>query len=158
MPSRTQIVCLHEGTKGSSIDPVFINALIRTLNPTWLRKSGSNFIRLVNCGGRKNVIARTPQELRNCLGIGGDVTLMIWADMDDDREDGDALKRDFWEECERWGIDRDEFDQLVFAFAKDRLENWIEFLQTGSTEEGREAPRIHDNTQVRQAARTLANR
>jgi len=83
---------------------------------------------------------------------------MIWADMDDDREDGDALKRDFWEECERWGIDRDEFDQLVFAFAKDRLENWIEFLQTGSTEEGREAPRIHDNTQVRQAARTLANR
>lgn len=158
MPSRTQLVCLHEGKKGSRIDPVFINALIRKLNPPWLRKSGSNFIRLINCGGRKNVIAKAPQELKNCLAMGGNTTLMIWADLDHDREDGDALKTDFWHECEQSAISRDEFDKIVFAFAKDRLENWIEFLETGATDEGREAPRIRDNERVRQAARKLADR
>ena len=33
MANRTQIVCLHEGIKGRSIDPVFINALIKALDP-----------------------------------------------------------------------------------------------------------------------------
>ena len=37
MANRTQIVCLHEGEKGRSIDPVFINALLRDLEPSWIR-------------------------------------------------------------------------------------------------------------------------
>ncbi|MFN5626796.1 MAG: hypothetical protein ACK5DM_22820, partial [Planctomyces sp.] len=49
MANRTQIVCLHEGKKGRSIDPVFINTLIRALDPPWLRPTkGSNLIRLVD--------------------------------------------------------------------------------------------------------------
>ena len=51
MASRTQIVCLCEGRKGESIDEVFINRLIKSLNPNWLRPwAGSNTIRLVPSG------------------------------------------------------------------------------------------------------------
>ena len=35
--SRTQIVCLCEGRKGESIDEVFINRLMKSLQPDWLR-------------------------------------------------------------------------------------------------------------------------
>ncbi|HKR11356.1 MAG TPA: hypothetical protein VJT15_04825 [Pyrinomonadaceae bacterium] len=41
MANRTQIVCLHEGKKGRSIDPVFINRLMRSLNPAWIRPWGA---------------------------------------------------------------------------------------------------------------------
>lgn len=54
MASRTQIVCLHEGEKGRSIDPIFIRALLRALDPSWIRPwKGNNIVRTVDCGGRK---------------------------------------------------------------------------------------------------------
>jgi hypothetical protein len=63
--SRTQIVCLCEGSKGESIDEVFINKLIKCLDPSWLRPwRGSNTIRLVPCGGRKAVAEKVPEELK----------------------------------------------------------------------------------------------
>ncbi|MFW5894245.1 MAG: hypothetical protein ACOCUY_03830 [Verrucomicrobiota bacterium] len=158
MPSRTQIVCLHEGKQGRSIDPVFITALIKALNPRWLRKEGSNLVRTVPCGGRKELISAMPGQLRSCLSRGADTTLMVWADLDDDMENGDELKKAFWDEAQSAGITEDEFKQAVFVFAKDRLENWIEFLLTGSTDESREGPRVKNNKQVAEAARTLADR
>ena len=80
MASRTQLVCLCEGKKGGSIDEVFINRLIKSLDPSWLRPwSGTNRLRLVSCGSRKDVLERMPRELRNCLGQGGNTTLMVWA-------------------------------------------------------------------------------
>lgn len=156
MASRTQIVCLCEGTKGASIDEVFINKLIKCLNPKWLRPSGSNTIRLVPCGGRAALIAKMPAELRNCLEAGADTTLMVWSDLDDDRDNGDALKVDFWREAQRNGISNDDFDRVVFIFAKDRLENWIEFLGTGTTNESNEGPRVKHNRIVADAAKKLA--
>ena len=129
MASRTQIVCLCEGRKGGSIDEVFINRLIKSLDPNWLRPwGGSNTIRLMPCGGRKAVAEKLPEELRNCLSAGGDTTLMVWADCDDDCADGETLKASFWREAQRQGITKEQFDRVVFIFAKDRLENWIEFL------------------------------
>ena len=87
MANRTQIVCLHEGRKGRSIDPVFINALIKGLNPPWLRpikgsnhNKGSNLMRPVDCGGRKALIEKMPSELRACLNAGADTTLIVWAE------------------------------------------------------------------------------
>lgn len=158
MASRTQIVCLCEGIKGESIDEVFINKLIKCLDPSWLRPwRGSNTIRLVPCGGRAAVIARMPSELRNCLAAGGNTTLMVWADLDDNRDNGDALKADFWQEAQRMGISRDDFDGAVFIFAKDRLENWIEFLHTGNTDESKEGPRVKHNRAVADAAKKLAD-
>jgi hypothetical protein len=69
MANRTQIVCLREGKRGGSIDPVFINRLIRALNPGWIRPfNGSNLLRLVDCGGRDELIRRMPQELKACWG------------------------------------------------------------------------------------------
>jgi len=53
---------------------------------------------------------------------------------------------------------REDFDQVVFVFAKDRLENWIEFLLTGTTDESKEGPRQKHGSAVAQAAKTLANR
>lgn len=157
MASRTQIVCLCEGTKGASIDEVFINKLIKCLDPNWLRPwRGSNTIRLVPCGGRAALIAMMPAELRNCLVAGADTTLMVWSDLDDDRDNGDALKGDFWQEAQRNGISDVDFNRIVFIFAKDRLENWIEFLETGKTDESREGPRVKHNRRVADAAKKLA--
>lgn len=157
MASRTQIVCLCEGKKGESIDEVFINRLIKSLDPNWLRPwRGSNTIRLVPCGGRKAVAEKLPEELRSCLAAGGDTTLMVWADCDDNCADGDALKGHFWREAQRQQITQAQFDRVVFVFAKDRLENWIEFLQTGTTDESIEGPRVKNNRAVADAAKKLA--
>ena len=157
MPSRTQIVCLCEGAKGQSIDEVFINRLIKSLDPVWLRPwDGSNVLRLEPCGGRKALLEKTPAQLKLCLGAGGNTTLMVWADCDDNCANGEALKTAFWKEAERQGITKEQFDRVVFIFAKDRLENWIEFLQTGSTDESNEGPRVKHNRTAADAAKKLA--
>jgi hypothetical protein len=101
--SRTQIVCLCEGAEGSSIDEVFINKLMKTLKPNWVRP-GSNVVRTQPCGNRSGVIKKTPTELRNCLNAGGHTTLMVWADCDHDCADGDALRDRFWQEARRQEI------------------------------------------------------
>jgi hypothetical protein len=44
----------------------------------------------------------------------------------------------------------------VFIFAKDRLENWIEFLLKGSTDEAQEGPRVKEGKSVAAAAKKLA--
>ena len=148
---------MHEGTRGSSIDPIFIRTVLKALDPSWIRPwRGNNVIRSIECGGRKNLIAALPGELKLCLEYGGDTTLMVWADVDHDPADCDALKNMFWKEAQGTGVSRADFDQVVFIFAKDRLENWVEFIQTGSTDESQEGPRVLHNRTVADAARTLA--
>lgn len=157
MASRTQIVCLCEGRKGESIDEVFINRLMKSLQPEWLRPwPGSNVIRLVPCGGRREVADKLPAELERCLGAGGRTTLMVWADCDDDCADPEALKAYFWNEAQRQAVAKDQFDRVVFIFAKDRIENWIEFLVTGNTDESKEGPRVKHNREAADAAKRLA--
>jgi len=159
MANRTQIVCLHEGKKGRSIDPVFINNLIKALNPTWLRPNkGSNLMRPVDCGGRKELIDKMPSELRACLRAGADTTLIVWADVDDDKETCESLKEEFWKAAQGAGITEPEFSQVIFAFAKDRLENWIKYLNTGITDESVEGPRVKHSRFVADAAKVLAER
>ena len=159
MASRTQIVCLHEGERGRSIDPVFIYKLLKALDPAWIRPlKGNNIIRTKDCGGRSSLIATMPEELRTCLEMGADTTLMVWADLDHDMADGDQLRQEFWTRSEQNGITKDQFDTVVFVFAKDRLENWIEFLLTGSTDEAQEGPREKNGRRVAEAARRLAQR
>jgi hypothetical protein len=155
--SRTQIVCLHEGERGHSIDPLFILKLLKALDPAWIRPwKGSNMIRPVDCGGRSTLIARMPEELKTCIEMGGDTTLMVWADLDHDMNDGDQLRQKFQEVASQNGIKDDDFDRVVFVFAKDRLENWIEFLDTGSTDESKEGPRVKNGKRVAGAAKKLA--
>jgi hypothetical protein len=157
--SRTQIVCLHEGEKGRSIDPVFIRVLLKALDPAWVRPwQGNNIVRPVDCGGRKALIERMPRELKSCLQAGGHTTLMVWADMDHDVENGEELKAKFWAEAQKASTTREQFDEVVFVFAKDRLENWIQFLLTGATDESQEGPRQRHDRLVADAARSLARR
>lgn len=99
---------------------------------------------------------KMPAELKNCLAAGGNTTLMVWGDCDDNCADADALKNAFWTEAERQGMTREQFDSVVFIFAKDRLENWIQFLQTESTDESVEGPRVNHNRIVAEAAKKLA--
>lgn len=99
-----------------------------------------------------------PQELRTCLEMGADTTLMVWADLDDDMDDGDELRQEFLTVARESGIIASEFERVVFVFAKDRLENWIEFLLTGLTDEAHEGPREKDGKRVAEAARNLAQR
>lgn len=156
MASRTQIVCLCEGKHGRSIDPLFINTLIKTLKPAWVRRVGSNWLRLNAYGSRSELIKRTPEELQRCLSAGSDTTLMVWADCDDDCYNGDAPKNQFWNEAEESGITQSDFERIVFIFAKDRLENWVQFLNTGRTDEAVEGPRIPHDGDVSEAAKKLA--
>jgi hypothetical protein len=147
-----------EGRKGESVDEVFINALMRALKLGWVRQQGSNIVRLVPCGGRIAVVEKMPAELRSCLDAGSDTTLMVWADCDDNCADGESLKAHFWKEAKGKGITQQQFERVVFIFAKDRLENWIEFLRTGNTDESKEGPRVEHNRTAAEAARMLASR
>jgi hypothetical protein len=160
MAKRTELLCIHEGKKGSSTDPVFINRLIKNLQPAWIRPIGSNTVRLEACGGRTELIDKMPKHLQACLNAGGNTTLMVWADVDEDA-DPDALKERFWTRAQEVGITRDQFDRVVFAFAKYRIENWIEFLISGKTiesdnEEDR-GPSVSDKI-ASDAAKKLAER
>lgn len=157
MASRTQIVCLCEGAKGASIDEVFINKLIKTLKPAWIRPVGSNWVRMEPRGGRKEVIAAMPGQLRLCLDAGADTTLMVWADCDDDCADPEALKGHFWSYAQQQGITKEQFARAVFIFAKNRIENWIEFLITGKTNESEKGPRVKHNREAAEAAKKLAS-
>jgi hypothetical protein len=156
--NRTQIVCLHEGERGRSIDPIFIRTLLKALDPKWIRPCTSGIIRPVDCGGRTTLINRMPAELRLCLAMGGNTTLMVWADLDHDMANGDELKAKFWAVAQADGISKQEFDQVIFAFAKDRIENWIQLLLSGRTDESQEAPRLNAGRPVAEAARELAKR
>jgi hypothetical protein len=157
MPSRTQILCLHEGTPNRSIDPIFIRTLLKALDPNWLRPwKGSNVIRTQAYGGRTSLIAAMPKELKRCQAAGGHTTLMVWGDVDHDLDDCEALKEQFWRTAQEVEITREDFESVVFVFAKDRLENWIEFLNTRRTDEAREGPRVRNDREAADAARNLA--
>lgn len=108
-------------------------------------------------GGRNDVIAEMPNQLRTCLAAGGHTTLMVWADCDDDYADPEALKAHFWTEAQRQAITKEQFERVVFIFAKDRIENWIEFLTTGNTDESEEGPRVKHNREAAEAAKKLAS-
>jgi len=157
--SRTQIVCLHEGKKGRSVDPLFIRSLLKSLNPAWIRPwQGNNVVRTVDCGGRSDLIAKMPRELQQCLAMGADTTLMVWADADDNMEDCEQLKAAFWKTAKEAGITSEQFEGVVFAIAKDRIENWIQFLRTGTTDESIEGPRIKHGREAVEAAKLLATK
>ena len=155
MANRTQIVCLCEGKK-DSVDKQFISALLKTLRPAWVRPWKSGIVRIEPCGGWSGVIERTPEELKLCLKMGGHTTLMVWADCDHNRADCDALKEKFWRKAQQSGISQEDFDRIVFIFPKDRIENWIQFLNTGWTNEAEEGPRIKHPRETADAAKKLA--
>lgn len=155
MSKRTQIICLHEGEAGHSIDPIFIHRVLKDLDPAWIRPFGSNKFRPIPCGGCASVIREMPNQLKACLQAGSDTTLLVLADLDDNMHDGDTLKGEFWKEAQRAGIDRVDFDKTIFLFPKDRLENWIEFIIKGDTNEGQEGERV-DFKVAADAAKKLA--
>ena len=156
MSKRTQIVCIHEGTRGASIDPVFVNSFFKAYNPEWIRPWGTSKIRLVPKGGKTELQAEFPKELKNVLRAGADTTLVVFADIDEKIETGDELRELYWKKAQENDISRDDFDKVVFIFSKDRIENWIQFLQTGNTDESVEGPRINNNSEARDAAQKLA--
>jgi len=85
MPKRSQIVCLHEGERNKegklySIDPVFANAFFKAYKPNWVRGG----LRPVLCGGKTQLLERFAEELELCEKQGGDTTLIVMADVDDD--------------------------------------------------------------------------
>jgi len=80
---------------------------------------------------------------------------MVWADLDHDKENGESFKREFWNRANDEGIGKTDFDQVVFAFAKDRLENWIEYLNEGVTDEHREGKRVKHGREAKVAALKL---
>ena len=157
MAKRTQIVCMHEGRKGPSIDPVFANEFLKAYDPEWLRPGETGKARFVACGGKSELLKAFPNELSWCDSRGGDTTLIVFADVDDVLGNGDQLKQKYWDAARTAGIAREIFDQVVFIFPKDRIENWIEFLLTGNTNENREGPRVFP-AKAKEAAKLLAKK
>jgi hypothetical protein len=158
MAKCTQIVCIHEGTKGASIDPVFANAFLKSYDPEWVRPWKTGVVRFVACRGKSELLDAFPKELQACEAAGGDTTLIVLADVDDDLENSDELKKKYWETAQKAGISKEIFEKAVFIFPKDRIENWVEFLSTGKTDEGQEGPRVKNNVTVVKAAQSLAER
>jgi hypothetical protein len=156
MAKRTQIVCLHEGKKGRSIDPIFANSFLKAYDPEWLRPWSTGIIRFVPCGGKSELLKAFPSELRICEAAGGNTTLMVLADIDDDIESPESLKKKYRDAAKADGLSNAVFEKTVFIFAKDRIENWVEFLIKGTTDENREGQRIKEFSTVREAAKKLA--
>lgn len=90
------------------------------------------------------------------MSAGAHTSLMVWADCDDDFADGNTLRERFWQEAQQQEITKEQFERVVFIFAKDRLENWIQFLQTGQTNEAEEGPRLRYGKGAADAAKRLA--
>jgi hypothetical protein len=116
MPKRTQIVCIHEGKKGPSIDPVFANAFLKAYDPEWIRPWKTTAARFTGYGGKAELRKAFPKELQSCSTAGGDTTLVVLADVDDDLENGDELKSKYWKEAETAGLSRELFEKVVFIF------------------------------------------
>lgn len=153
MAERTELVCIHEGRAGHSIDPIFARAFIKARNPSWVRSS-----RFKDCGGKLALLERFPAELRACDMQGGNTTLIVLADVDDDCTDCEALKKKYYEKAKESGISDELFEKVIFIFPKDRIENWIEFLNTGKTDESKEGPRVKNFALAVTAAKELAKR
>jgi hypothetical protein len=52
VPNRTQVVVMHEGKDGVSIDPIFVNSFLKKYAPEWLRPVGSNKMDKISNSGR----------------------------------------------------------------------------------------------------------
>jgi hypothetical protein len=154
MAKRTQIVCLHEGKKGRSIDPVFANSFLKAYNPEWLRPRSTGIVRFVPCGGKAELLKAFPAELRACEAAGGNTTLIILTDADKDKPE--YLKEKYRNAAKAEGLAKEVFEKIIFIFPKYRIENWVEFLINGTTDENKEGQRISDFSTVREAARKLA--
>jgi len=157
MAKRTQIVCIHEGKK-DSVDLVFANAFLKTCDPGWLRPYATGKAHFEGCGSKSELLQRFPQELKKCIAAGSDTTLIVLADIDDKLKNGEELKKAYWETAQEAGITREMFDKAVFIFPKDRIENWIQYLSTGVTDENTEGPRVKNNRVARDKARLLAEK
>jgi hypothetical protein len=138
MSKRTQIVCIHEGRKGASIDPVFANTFLKEYAPEWIRPWKTGLVRLVPYGGKSELRYAFPRELKNCDSAGGDATLIVLADIDD-MKDADQLKQRYWETAKNAEISKETFDKAVFIFPKNRIENWIEFWKPAQRMKTRKA-------------------
>ncbi|MCL2016106.1 MAG: hypothetical protein FWG68_07680 [Defluviitaleaceae bacterium] len=153
---RTQIVCLHEGEK-DSIDPIFVNAFLKKLNPTWLRPWAKSKVKLIPCTDKTTMLKHYfPVELERCTKMGADTTLVVMTDLDDDCANGDILRDKYRQIAENAEIDEKLFAKVVFICPKYRIENWIEYLNTGHTDENIKAPRT-DNNSAKMAAIKLAD-
>jgi hypothetical protein len=156
--SRTELLCICEGTNAKgSVDHVFVRQLLKKLSPSWVRTTeGRKAPRVIPAGGRNEVINQLYHEMTLMTGRGASFTLMVWADLDHDQPDPDRFASQIREGAKGHGIPEDAFDNVVFVFAKDRLENWIEYLLTGKTDEGIEGPRV-EPVVAAEAARKLAD-
>lgn len=99
---------------------------------------------------------RLPEEIAAACEAGGDTTVMVWADVDDDMAGPEELKKLFWSIAKESDVSEDQFRNVVFVFAKDRIENWIEFLNSGTTDESNEGPRVKHDREAVDAAKKLA--
>jgi hypothetical protein len=155
MAKRTQIVCLHEGKEGRSIDPIFANSFLKAYDSEWLRPWFTGRVRFVPCGGKSELLKAFPAELRNCEAVGGNTTLIVLADLDDIKSP-ESLKKKYRDVAEADGLSKEAFERTIFIFPKNRIENWLEFLINGTTDENQEGQRIKEFSIVREAAKKLA--
>jgi hypothetical protein len=157
MPKRTQVVCLHEGKK-DSVDLIFANAFIKAYDPEWLRPYSTGVVYFRPCGGKSSLLKVFPEELKNCITRGSNTTLVVLTDLDDECTDGEELKKQYWEAAKEQGIAREKFDGVLFITPKYRIENWIEYLSTGTTDENEKGPRLkYTGVDARKMAKDLVD-
>jgi len=148
---------MHEGQSGKSIDPVFANAFLKAYDPEWLRPFVTGKARFIGCGGKSELQKKFPQELKNCLNAGSDTTLIVLADVDE-LKNGEQLKEQYWEIARQNKISEESFENVVFIFPRKRIENWVQYLSTGVTDEGTVGPRDYNFSEAKDMAQKLAKK
>ena len=153
----TQIICIHEGVD-NSVDRKFAQAFLKQYKPSWVRPGKNNKgWQFESCGDNTNLLKQFPRYLDLCSRRGGHTTLVVLGDLDHSHKNGDELKEKYWKAANAADIKREYFDQVIFIFPKDRIENWIEYINMGHTNEEIEGPRVSIE-EARKAGKALAVR
>lgn len=141
--ARVEIVFLHEDTQHQSFGTAFLNQIktMRRIEP-------------VRKGSRALLVQDFPRQVKAVRSRGGAAALVVLIDADRDSVDkvwnilNDRLKQE--------GMSVISSSDLIFiASPKWRIENWIEYLRTGATNEELQGPRLEDEGSAREDAGSL---
>jgi hypothetical protein len=143
MAKRVEIVFLHEDTQHQSFGTAFLNKITRVRR-----------IEPVRMGRRSMLVNDFPRQLKAVRSRGGKAALVVLIDADHDsvQEIREVLDRRL-KEADMPTISPE--DPIFIAIPKWRIENWIEYLRTGDTDEAAQGARLIDEASARPLAAKL---
>lgn len=142
MGRRVQIVFLCEDSQHQSFGLAFLGEL-----------TGIRNIETVRAGSRANVINRFPKELKALRSRSGSALVVM---IDADKDSVSDVRQIIDQKLAQTGEPPVRVKDLVFvASPKWRIENWIQYLREGHTDESKQGPRLDKENSCREDAKRL---